>query len=168
MNLHAAIRQLRETLKLSQQVFATQLGISIRSYASYEKSALPGLALLNKLHKLSLADPRISHEIREALRAGLRDAVSREMGEELPAQLNVGPEGGHMFQIIESGEEHGYAVAFTLAMYLLRNPNPNCQSYARAALTSLRDAMYVGGDNPGDALAGLLHKAMVEGAKKTK
>jgi len=41
MTLNEAVRDLRKTCGKSQQVFATELGVSLRSYQMYEQAQLP-------------------------------------------------------------------------------------------------------------------------------
>jgi transcriptional regulator with XRE-family HTH domain len=55
MDLAAAVRGLREALGMSQQAFATELGLSIRAIANYEKDRKPEPKVLASLAKFATA-----------------------------------------------------------------------------------------------------------------
>jgi transcriptional regulator with XRE-family HTH domain len=68
-NINGAVRELRKALSLSQQAFATQLGMSIRAVVNYEKDRLPTARALAQLEKLA-ADthhPELARTFRDAL-----------------------------------------------------------------------------------------------------
>jgi transcriptional regulator with XRE-family HTH domain len=49
MSVHEAVRELRRVLGQSQQAFASGIGVSIRSVASWENDQRPGSQALEKL-----------------------------------------------------------------------------------------------------------------------
>ena len=52
-NLNTAVKELRNALGLSQQAFATQLGLSIRAVVNYEKNRAPTARALAQLEQLA-------------------------------------------------------------------------------------------------------------------
>jgi transcriptional regulator with XRE-family HTH domain len=55
MNIHSAVRSLRDKLdiSISQQALAVKLGLSVRAIASYEKARVPALGSLHALMRLA-------------------------------------------------------------------------------------------------------------------
>ena len=74
LNLNAAVKELRRTLGLSQQVFATQLGLSIRAVVNYEKDRSPTARALAQLEQLA------SDSQHPELARIFRDALGSELG----------------------------------------------------------------------------------------
>ena len=74
LNLNAAVKELRRTLGLSQQAFATQLGLSIRAVVNYEKDRAPTARALAQLEKLA------SDSEHPELARIFRDALGSELG----------------------------------------------------------------------------------------
>ena len=74
LNLNAAVKELRRTLGLSQQVFATQLGLSIRAVVNYEKDRSPTARALAQLEQLA------SDNDHPELGRIFRDALGNELG----------------------------------------------------------------------------------------
>ena len=74
LNLNAAVKELRRTLGLSQQVFATQLGLSIRAVVNYEKDRSPTARALAQLEQLA------SDSQHPELARIFRDALGKELG----------------------------------------------------------------------------------------
>jgi transcriptional regulator with XRE-family HTH domain len=68
-NLNAAVKELRRALGLSQQAFATQLGLSIRAVVNYEKDRSPTARALAQLEQLASDNdhPELAHIFRDAL-----------------------------------------------------------------------------------------------------
>ena len=56
-NLNTAVKELRNALSLSQQAFATQLGLSIRAVVNYEKNRAPTARALAQLEQLASDNP---------------------------------------------------------------------------------------------------------------
>ena len=83
MNINQAIRQLRERLGSNQQIFATNLGISIRALVNYEKDreplveSLTKLALVARLAGLPDLETFFTDAVRERLTARLDDNEMR-------------------------------------------------------------------------------------------
>jgi|SRR5215469_18907964 len=73
-NLSTAVKELRSALGLSQQAFATQLGLSIRAVVNYEKSREPTARALAQLEQLA------SHSSHPELARIFRDALGNELG----------------------------------------------------------------------------------------
>jgi len=67
-SLPAAVVELRGKLGQSQQIFATNLGISIRALANYEKDRTPPIELLLSLSSLAqgIADDALARTFSEA------------------------------------------------------------------------------------------------------
>ena len=53
ITIHDAVKELRKALSLSQQAFATKLGLSIRAIVNYEKDRAPTARALAQLEKLA-------------------------------------------------------------------------------------------------------------------
>src|SRR5215831_6038074 len=68
-NIYQAVRELRKTLGLSQQAFATELGLSIRAVVNYEKDRAPTARALAQLEKLARDSehPELARIFRDAL-----------------------------------------------------------------------------------------------------
>ena len=68
-NLNVAVKQLRSALGLSQQAFATQLGLSIRAVVNYEKNRVPTARALAQLEQLASDNdyPELARIFRDAL-----------------------------------------------------------------------------------------------------
>jgi len=73
-NLNTAVKELRRALGLSQQIFATQLGLSIRAVVNYEKDRAPTARALAQLEQLA------SHSSHPELARIFRDALGNELG----------------------------------------------------------------------------------------
>jgi transcriptional regulator with XRE-family HTH domain len=69
LKLNTAVKELRRALGLSQQAFATQLGLSIRAVVNYEKDRAPSARALFQLEKLASVNEHPEHArvFREAL-----------------------------------------------------------------------------------------------------
>jgi len=59
MTIHGAVKDLRSALSLSQQAFATQLGLSIRAVVNYEKDRVPTARALAQLERLAAANDQV-------------------------------------------------------------------------------------------------------------
>ncbi len=72
MDLDEAVRQLRAHMKLSQQAFATKLGLSIRAIANYEAGRVPTGRSLAQMQVLAGEVGRLDlwNIFRDALRSG--------------------------------------------------------------------------------------------------
>jgi transcriptional regulator with XRE-family HTH domain len=68
-NLNTGVKELRRALGLSQQIFATQLGLSIRAVVNYEKDRAPTARALAQLAKLASVNeqPELARVFRDAL-----------------------------------------------------------------------------------------------------
>jgi transcriptional regulator with XRE-family HTH domain len=73
-NLSEAVKELRKILGLSQQAFATELGMSIRAVVNYEKDRAPAAKALAQLEKLAS-----EHEQSELART-FRNALGTQLG----------------------------------------------------------------------------------------
>ena len=73
-NLNTAVKELRSALGLSQQAFATQLGLSIRAVVNYEKNRAPTARALAQLEQLA------SDNHHPELARIFRDALGNELG----------------------------------------------------------------------------------------
>jgi transcriptional regulator with XRE-family HTH domain len=73
-NIYEAVKELRHALGLSQQAFATQLGLSIRAVVNYEKDRAPTARALAQLEKLA------SDNDHSELARIFRDALGSELG----------------------------------------------------------------------------------------
>ena len=73
-NLNTAVKELRNALGLSQQAFATQLGLSIRAVVNYEKNRAPTARALAHLEQLA------SDNHHPELARIFRDALGNELG----------------------------------------------------------------------------------------
>jgi transcriptional regulator with XRE-family HTH domain len=74
VNTNEAVKELRKTLGMSQQAFATKLGMSIRAIVNYEKDRAPAAKALAQLEKLAS-----EHEQPELART-FRDALGTQLG----------------------------------------------------------------------------------------
>jgi transcriptional regulator with XRE-family HTH domain len=74
MNIHESVRDLRKALALSQQSFATELGMSIRAVVNYERDRAPSARALAQLEKLAA-----ENEQPELARI-FGDALARQLG----------------------------------------------------------------------------------------
>ena len=74
MDIHQAVKELRNRLELSQQVFATNLGLSIRAISNYEKDRIPGARPLSQLERCATANkqPDLAQTFADALAIHLR------------------------------------------------------------------------------------------------
>ncbi|MCC6586232.1 MAG: helix-turn-helix transcriptional regulator [Bryobacterales bacterium] len=81
MDIHEAVRNLRTRLDLSQQAFATKLGISIRAVANYEKDRIPTGSVLVKMKRL--AHQNSIEDIEQLLNKMLGSTVGGEKNYEL-------------------------------------------------------------------------------------
>jgi transcriptional regulator with XRE-family HTH domain len=74
MDMHQAVKELRNRLELSQQVFATNLGLSIRAISNYEKDRIPGARPLAQLEQCAIASkqPDLAQIFADALANHLR------------------------------------------------------------------------------------------------
>ncbi len=74
MDIHQAVKALRDRLELSQQVFATNLGLSIRAISNYEKDRIPGARPLAQLEQCAIASkqPDLAQIFADALANHLR------------------------------------------------------------------------------------------------
>lgn len=68
MTVHQAVKELRNSFRESQQVFATRLGLSIRAIANYEKNRTPNEQIMGIL-------------LHEANKAGRQDLAEAFMGD---------------------------------------------------------------------------------------
>src|SRR3974377_623699 len=73
-NLNTAVKELRNALSLSQQAFATQLGLSIRAVVNYEENRAPTARALAHLEQLA------SDNHHPELARIFRDALGNELG----------------------------------------------------------------------------------------
>lgn len=73
-NLKTSVKDLRRALGLSQQAFATQLGLSIRAVVNYEKDRAPTARALAQLEQLA------SDSEHPELARIFRDALGNELG----------------------------------------------------------------------------------------
>src|SRR5271167_397831 len=74
MDIHQAVKELRNRLELSQQVFATNLGLSIRAISNYEKDRIPGARPLSQLERCAIGNkqPDLAQIFADALATHLR------------------------------------------------------------------------------------------------
>ena len=74
MDIHLAVKELRNRLALSQQVFATNLGLSIRAISNYEKDRIPGARPLAQLEQCAIGNkqPDLAQIFADALANHLR------------------------------------------------------------------------------------------------
>lgn len=72
VTVHAAVRELRLKLNLSQQAFAGRLGISISAVQNYEKNRVPNLQQLGFLYMLAREERE--YEIAQIFRAAIDTA----------------------------------------------------------------------------------------------
>jgi len=83
MDVNTAVKRLRESVGLSQQAFATELGLSIRSIANYERDRVPEREVLVRLVGFAMKhqQPRLAQVFSDAMIADL-DPIKRwaEMG----------------------------------------------------------------------------------------
>jgi transcriptional regulator with XRE-family HTH domain len=87
-NLNVAVKELRRAVGLSQQAFATQLGLSIRAVVNYEKDRAPTARALAQLEQLASDNnhPELARIFRDALGSELGFGMSDRAplsGEEL-------------------------------------------------------------------------------------
>ena len=75
MTIHGAVKDLRRALSLSQQAFATQLGLSIRAVVNYEKDRVPTARALAQLERLAAANDQV--------------VLARIFGDALASQLRL-------------------------------------------------------------------------------
>jgi transcriptional regulator with XRE-family HTH domain len=73
-NTCESVKSLRHSLGLSQQAFATKLGLSIRAVVNYEKDRAPSAKALARLEKLATDNEE------PALARIFRDALGKELG----------------------------------------------------------------------------------------
>jgi transcriptional regulator with XRE-family HTH domain len=80
-NIHGAVRELRKALSLSQQAFATQLGMSIRAVVNYEKDRSPTARALAQLERLAAEThhPELARTFRQALGSQLGLGMSERL-----------------------------------------------------------------------------------------
>lgn len=161
MNVHAAIKTLRDTVKgWSQQRFATEVQISINGLANYERNRIPSLLTLARILRLAYTElrkdnlgPKVNKALVDAyisIRATYLDQLKeqspksvlaftgRRLDEDKKDDLSTYERGGLLFQTIEDSEEFRYASTFADLMKALRDPRT--EGAARKILENLVNA----------------------------
>jgi hypothetical protein len=113
MTINEAVRELRRRSEKSQQVLATELGLSLSAYQRYEQTQLPEARALGRF--LLLAE-----------REGWRD-LAREFQEALMQDLRTGLDQG-IFATANAFE----SVAVTALLFLIRTGEPPIRTVVEA------------------------------------
>ena len=109
VTVHEAIRELRHEMGLSQQAFATTLGLSISAVQKYEKDRVPAPRVLGRLGRF--AQKNDLYVLAETLRASIA-----EMLNETPLRMPISRREQTLTDLlfIASRNSHVYAVADSL------------------------------------------------------